>query len=271
MPRPEAYGGLPQSLGKKDGNFILEDLDERIYHLVNRANSSTLKECLRSGAHAQQVKLWPKKSQAMQFGSLVHRMLEVPEWRSECAIMPTFGRKKSDQEAKKKWLEDNEDRIMLTSEQLNALIRIERNVKEHPVVAAMSENARHEASGFWEGQYGIKCKFRADMLTQDNVLVDWKTCADATKFFYDAKRFKYDLQAAFYLEGLSAITGTTQQDFIFVAIENVAPFGVIVYHLDQETIDKGKAKVEDAMRIYHLNKDRENWDGYDTEIRTLTF
>lgn len=272
MPRPEAYGGLPQSLGKKDGDFLLEDLDFRIYQLTNRANASTLKECIRSGSHAQQAKLWPKQTQSLQFGTLVHRMLEVPEWRSECAMMPAFNaRKKADREAKEKWLSEHEEKIVVTSEQLNALLRIEHNVKSHPVIEAMMEGARHETSGFWDGQFGIKCKFRSDVLTSDNVIVDWKTCQDATKFVYDAKRFKYDMQAAFYLEGLSAITNTHQQDFIFVAIENVAPFGVIVYHLDQETLNKGKRKVENAMRVYHMNHERESWEGYDHEIRALVF
>ena len=272
MPRPLAHGGLPQLLAKKTGNFFHDDLVNEAYHLVNRASSTVVKDCLKSGAHAQHRKFWPKATEAMAFGTLVHLMLECPEWRAELAVAPDFGdlRKKASRETKAEWVKEHEDKIQCTSEQLGALLRIEENCKSKPMINVLLDGAKHEVSGFWDGQYDVPCKFRADVVTADNVIIDWKTCQDATKFMWDAKKWQYHLQAAFYLEGLGAVVKEKLQDFMFVAIESVPPYDCLIYHLDYDSLQRGQQMVSDAMLVYAENSQREKWEGYSDDVRNLS-
>lgn len=273
MPRPQAHGGLPQELAAREGSFVIEHLEAEIYHLVDRASSSALKAADQSGQHAQYAKNWPKTATtAMDFGTLVHTMLELPDWRSLVGVMPKMDlRTKKGKEEKIKWLEENEGVIAITSDQLDALVRIEDNCRHSDVISSFLEGGNHEVSGFWTSDMGLKCKFRADLITNDNAIVDWKTCRDATKFFWDCKSFKYDIQAAHYLQGLSAVTEEDCTDFFFVAIENVAPYGVMSYHLDYDCLVRGQKKLSNAMLTYQENLGRTHWRGYPDRIHSLNF
>lgn len=273
MPRPQAHGGLPQELASRDGSFVIEDLQAEIYHLVDRASSTMLKAALQSGAHAQHQKQWPKTAtDAMAFGTLVHMMLEMPDWRSEVGVMPKMDlRTKAGKETKAAWLKDNEEIVAITSDQLDALVRIEDSCKSSDVISGFMENGQHEVSGFWTSEMGLKCKFRADLITSDAAIVDWKTCRDASRFIYDCKSYKYDIQAAHYLNGLSAVTDQNCQDFFFVAIENVPPYGVMTYHLDYECLERAQKKLSDAMLTYQENYGRTHWRGYPDRVIDISF
>ena len=273
MPRPQAHDGLPQQLAAREGTFIAENLEAEVYHLVDRASSSMLKEADKSGAHAQYAKNWPKTAtDAMNFGTLVHMMLEMNEWRGMIGVMPKGDlRTKKGREAKEKWLEENDGIVAVTSDQLEALVRIEDSCKSSDLIASFLDGGRHELSGFWTSEMGLKCKFRADLITTDNTIVDWKTCRDATKFTWDARGFKYDIQAAHYLQGLSAVAKEECEDFIFVAIENVAPYGVMTYHLNYECLERAKKKLSNAMLTYQENLGRTHWRGYPDRVHPLNF
>jgi len=273
MPRPQAHGGLPQELAARNDNFFVEDLLFEAYLLVNRASSSALKEAHRSAAHAQMIKQWPQKAtDAMQFGTLVHMMMEMDDWRSLVGVMPTMDlRTKKGKAEKQAWLEANEGIVAISSDQLDALVRIEDNCKSSDVIAGFLEDARHEVSGFWTNDTGLKCKMRADLITRENYIVDWKTCRDATKFYQDARFRKYDIQAAHYLQGASEITKDKCEDFIFVAIENVPPYGVMTYHLDYHCLERAKEKLTEAMLTYQENLGRTHWRGYPDKVHSLDF
>jgi hypothetical protein len=68
------------------------------------------------------------------------------------------------------------------------------------LAVTLLDGARSEVSGFWTGRYEVPCKFRADAITEDNMIIDFKTCQNSTRFKWDVIKWKYHLQAAFYLE-----------------------------------------------------------------------
>jgi hypothetical protein len=64
-------------------------------------------------------------------------------------------------------------------------------------------------------------------------------------FEHSIRKYRYDIQASWYLDGLKAITGH-EFDFLFVVCEKAFPFNVQTYRLDDETLEKGR----DDTRLY---------------------
>ena len=104
--------------------------------------------------------------------------------------------------------------------------------------------------------YGNRCKARFDMI-QNNVIVDLKTCRDASpKGFKQAiKSYGYHQQAAFYLDA-AACAGMTEVDrFHFLAISKQHPYPYAVYELSDEAIEYGRALNEKAIDQMKLCED----------------
>ena len=96
--------------------------------------------------------------------------------------------------------------------------------------------------------FGHLCKARFDML-QDNVIIDLKTCRDASPrgFKQSVKSFGYHQQAAFYLDA-ARNSGMTEVDrFQFLAIAKTHPYPYVVYELDAEAIEYGRSLNEQAL------------------------
>ena len=98
--------------------------------------------------------------------------------------------------------------------------------------------------------FGHLCKARFDML-QDNVIIDLKTCRDASPrgFKFAVRNFGYHQQAAFYLDAAKH-SGMTEVDrFQFLAIEKAHPYPYVVYELDAEAIEYGRSLNQQALSL----------------------
>lgn len=268
-----SYPGARELSDRRD-NFYHECEANFYHHVPDRASSTVLKQCLKSGAHAQYQINWPmQETDAMRFGTLVHLILEMPTWRDVVVISPKFDlRRKGQKEAKREWYEEAEGsgKIIATTDQMKALVSVERSCEKNDTLQSLLDGGRHEVSGFWQGEFDVPCKFRADLITADKVVVDFKTCQDASRFKWDAKKYNYALQAAHYMAGFSACEGIVCEDFMFVAIENKAPYGIMTYYLDTESVAHGKALLSEAMLTYKENEDSLEWSGYPDIVHPLS-
>jgi len=99
--------------------------------------------------------------------------------------------------------------------------------------------------------HGLNYRVRPDRLLvkdeQPVVIIDWKSCRDASEraFRADFWKFRYDLQAAFYCSLLEV----PMDQFFYVAIEKEFPYNSAVFSLDEDTQMK-------AMRELELIKER---------------
>lgn len=114
---------------------------------------------------------------------------------------------------------------------------------------------------------GVWCKARLDWLSTDRRTIDdLKTGAVSarpeawTRTLYGAGR---DLQAAFYLRGLKAITGH-DATFRFVVAENAYPYAVSVIALSPEALAHADAKVQRAIEAWGRCLHYDSWPGYPT-------
>ena len=116
--------------------------------------------------------------------------------------------------------------------------------------------ARHEVTAVW--QEGVTfCRARYDVLHVDehkNATVwDWKSTADISDRGIERtiSKYRYDVQAAFYLRGLEALSYKVPQlSFVFVFFETVAPFTVRRVVLSGEYLQQARKEVNEAIRMW---------------------
>lgn len=91
----------------------------------------------------------------------------------------------------------------------------------------------------------VLCRGKPDIVTTTGVIVDIKTTSDVTtdSWVRDAWKYGYHRQAAFYRNGLFAIDGEFRQ-FAHVAVGSYEPYPVVVYCLDEQSIDLGSDEVQ---------------------------
>ena len=103
-------------------------------------------------------------------------------------------------------------------------------------------------------------------------IVDVKTCTDASAegFARSIATLGYDLQAAFYQDGIKAITGRTLP-FYFIAVEKDAPQAATVYRASEAVIDVGRAKYRGALQLLQWCRTNNRWPAYQPngEIETI--
>ena len=239
------------------------------YHQHPAVGSSDLKLILRSTKHYQYIKEnRPEPSPAMRLGTLVHLAMLEPGLFKKFRVMPDFAGKGSRAE-KEAWLIANHGELIVTAEELEAVKGALHSVSEHALAPKLLAGGAAEESLFWQdGGTGIVLKCRPDFIKKGGILVDVKTCQDASlsEFQKAITNYKYHLQAAHYLAGATAVTGTKHEDFIIIAVEKTPPFGVQVFQLDEQTIEKGDELRRRALLRLKAAKDSGIWPAYSEEI-----
>ena len=129
-----------------------------------------------------------------------------------------------------------------------------------------------EASLFWEDEKtGVKCRARPDIIRTDDLIVDPKTCRDATEsaFMRAAYEFGYFRQAAMYLDGLEAATGRKGKAFIFLAQETEAPFLCKAYVASPQMIELGRAQIAEDLAMLAQCQKTDTWPGLGDKVSEL--
>ena len=189
----------------------------------------------------------------------------------------------------------------LTPDKLPALLDEDENLIESPIISAEafdkakamarmirsdraarrvleSPTAKVEVSFFWEEmvkveiagkvqEFCIPCKMRADIYDPEGgpIIDDIKTCQCARRPEFEstiADR-RYDIQAAWYLDGAAKATGGIAHDtFRFLAVESVPEHCVGVYRCHPELIGYGRYTYQALLQVYAYCKAMNRWPGY---------
>lgn len=118
-------------------------------------------------------------------------------------------------------------------------------------------------------EHGVTCRARLDWLRDDFAAIDdYKTTsrsANPASFSRSLFNIGYDVQAAFYLRGLEALTGAVAQ-WRWVVQETSPPYALSVVSLTPAALDLAQAKVDFAIAKWRECVDAGTWDGYPTEV-----
>jgi len=84
-------------------------------------------------------------------------------------------------------------------------------------------------------------------------------------FRRDARMFGYEVQCAHYLHGLAdrygVELGNVAVHWSIIAVENVAPFDVTVFHFSVDTIDKALCEYDALAELYEICVETNTWPG----------
>lgn len=186
-------------------------------------------------------------------GSAIHCLiLEPHKFDDEFAVAPKCDRRTT--KGKQDWndfIKLNQDKIIIESEDFDNLITLQKSVLSIPEVVKLLKIGVSERSFFTDKVYHtkkrnrIKSKVRPDRLRDDNIIIDVKSCRDASPdaFKRDIATYKYYVQAAYYIDVLGA------KEFIFLAIEKEAPYMVGMYVLTPEDLDRGRELIKKALEL----------------------
>lgn len=150
----------------------------------------------------------------------------------------------------------------------------------HPIAAALLDPARGgkpEQTIAWRHRNEVWGRARVDWfpnLTADGrpILTDYKTArdADTATFARAVASYGYHQQAAWYLDGVTAVTDVTRPAFLFVVQEKDAPYLVNVIELDETALRIGRTLNERAVDLFTACTHTGEWPGYGPDVELVS-
>lgn len=244
--------------------------------------SSYLKHLMKSARHLKSEMDAPDKpSDAMNFGKLVHSLFENPmDFLARHVVKPKFmgrtldgkmsDRSKEAKEKEQEWLSKRgtED-IVVTQEEAERLFSIHNMLKEKNMISNILRKGVKEQS-LWvkDPETGVTLACRPDFIAEDTgYCIDLKTTRDASPGFFTNEIFStkgrfYLLQSSHYTHCLKTAGVSDGKAFIFIAIENLEPFDMRVYAIDEGALSAGDEWRKRLTEQYAECLETDIWPGY---------
>lgn len=262
----------------KPGIYPRGELD---YAAIPAINQSTLKRIAKSPLHMRHAVLNPIRSTgSMRLGTVAHTaVLELDRLDGEYAVygagievvLPdgTLATSKTAVMNGKVWeafeaLHTAAGRTIIKQPELEAALAVRKAVHSHKLATRYLDVGRAEQILVWRDEKtGLLCKARLDWLSDSvrDLMVELKTSPDISRRVFSSQfaKMQYDVQTAFYTMGYEAITGRTLYSKC-IAVENTAPYDVIVYNLS-EVVDRGKEIAREYLDAYAKCRNAGVWPG----------
>lgn len=168
-------------------------------------------------------------------------------------------------------------RVPLLEHQWQAVSEMTAAVREQlphlDAIPPLFTDGDPEQTLIWEDEYGVICRSRIDWLRTDRAAIDdLKTTsrtanpapwARSTLFSIGA-----DVQAAFYLRGLKALTGEepSVEQFRFCVVETTPPYAVSLVGLAPDTLALADKKVRWALEKWARCVRDDAWPAYERRV-----
>lgn len=255
---------------------VLTDEPNEAYHARSEVSASQLKSMNRGWRwfEAEHItKAIPRKeSPSMRMGTAIHcSVLERDKFSEVYAVCPP---ECSDRRTKahKEWASTVGNREVLTAAENDTIQACASAVDEHPVARRIltARGINERSFTFTDEGSGVPCRVRFDRLA-GLAVCDLKTIdrLDDSSFAKAVVDYRYDLQAAHYLEGLRTITGELYT-FVFIVVETQSPFRCRTYQFLS-----GDLQAADDRRAYLLDQyakriESGDWsDPNENELQTI--
>lgn len=228
------------------------DLTSEEYHRSAGVSSTPFKEFLKSPLHMKTcMSAEFEETEAMYFGQKFHEAMEGKPIKFEWF----------------KTAPPNQRNEELIKRMVDA-------VHAHPICREiLAEKGTRETSAYVkDSETSLYMKARFDRLQHDGLIIDFKTTtksAKAEEFERSVFNYGYHISAAWYRRVLSQIMPNSPNEFLFVAIEKKAPFGISVLRLKEEVLRFGQDIINANLPrvIECMNNDK--WPGYPAEVRDV--
>jgi hypothetical protein len=213
--------------------------------------------------HRYCLKDWPrdKPSEAMQFGTMVHRMIEIGGCDAIVKEIPAEVLNEQGHCKGKTWLDwkaANPADCYIKPGEPNPLKMVWDNLQANTWCRAIIENAAKETEHFWhDADLASECRMKCDAIL-NGLLIDWKTTSktNARTFAADAAARFYDVRLALYRRGFRDKFGCDPEVCI-VAIATDAGCKVTPYRMPDSWLEDAEARLilaVDEMSRFSLDR-----------------
>lgn len=256
-PDPGVYPGTPEA-------------EYRSWDAVNQSFLTDL--LMKSPKHAMHRQETPSSSDAMDFGKAAHAFILQPELFDANFVVTSPGLDRRTKAGKAEWADVlASGKVPLRDEDHLRLCAIEQELEGHRLGRSL-RNGQSEVAVVWDdAMTGLRCKGLLDAWF-DGLIVDLKFTSDASLHgsISHVRRYGYDVQAAYYIDGAAQAFGMEPDDvsFILMTIEAEAPFGIRSWPMD-EWVMRGRNGYRKALTIYADCKTRNHWPGYPDGLEEL--
>ena len=244
------------------------EISNKEYREKEGISASDLKKMMQSMAHWKYYKEHPEDSDspALLFGRASHKMILEPyDFDNDFVVAPVVDKRtKAGKEEWQKFVEENQEKDVITQETYDQLIAMRDALYATPFCKRLIDG-EHEKSFFWD-EDGLTMKCRPDSFGKIGgryIAIDYKTCecAETERFMKDSIRYGYDLQAAHYLKGLKESYGV-DFEFVFICQEKKPPYVCNIVQADEYFIQSGNQVRESLIEDYRECLKRGEWKGY---------
>lgn len=270
----------PERVAIKPGWY--KDLSNEEYHASAGYSSSQLKMLVdHTPAHLHASMTAERTvTENMLLGTVTHTLtLEPEKFDREFAVSEKFdGRTTAGKAAKAAFEAAAMGKTVITHEILDKATAMAKSLLSNPRTAALLDGAIPESSVYWN-EDSMLLKVRPDAICRDHpVIVDIKTTRNASysDFVKSVFNFGYHISAAMYLDGVSqseAVRSELRHDsytnFVFLCVENEAPYLTASYELCADDIEFGRVLYRRSLRILQESEQHQQWPGYSEDIRMI--
>jgi len=241
------------------------------YFALPAVNNSTLKKMEFSPERFRyEIENPSDRSPAFELGSAIHMAILEPEkFASTYIIQPKFDRRtKIGKEASAAWEAENHGKSSITNDDLEIVKRISDRIKGNEEFAKYFSTGLRESvftakdpeTGLW-----LKCKCDNYLPPDLNVIVDLKTtdCAARWVFNSDITRYKYYIQAAFYMDVVTLATGIRPDAFAIIAVEKTRNCDIAKFTFEECDLEIGRKEYRVWLNQLAECLQDDKWPGYD--------
>jgi exodeoxyribonuclease VIII len=212
-----------------------------------------------------------KQTSSLALGKATHALLDG-SFKEDYAIGPEVKTRSA-----KEWKEfvaANPGKICLKPSEVAEALDMANAILNHNLFQGyLSAGGDFELTFVWrDPATGVLCKARPDFITSDRrTVVDFKTAASVKHFKFQsaAYEYRYEVSAAFTLEGVTAVTGIEPERYVFFVVQSAPPYLVAAYEATIEDLECGNLFLCRTLPAFRQCKDTGIWPGLPEEIRPL--
>lgn len=225
------------------------------YHATPGISSSNLRLLAESCIHLDKKELFQAESPALDFGSLVHKLiLEPDDFDQEFVIAPKFNlRTNAGKDEEAAFKAANEAKTIVTQDDFERARKMANNALG---IAGGLLNGGQPEQSFFAEEDGLVMKCRPDYLREDlSLAIDIKTTSDSSEFGLkkSVANYRYDWNAYWYLKVLR-LAGLNITRYLFLFVDSSSPHLVKLRELSGESMAKAEAEVENLLLHYRQYK-----------------
>lgn len=258
------------------------DLSNEDYHASNAIGSTQIRKFLELPALYKYTETNPiTPTKAMEFGSLYHDLLLLPEkFHEQYSLAPDTIKTR----AAKAWKElaaQEEDvgkKLVMHQEYVTAC-EMSLAIKSCPVISYIINSSIRECSFFaTDKKTGLLIKGRPDMWQKErNHMFDLKTVGNldsifSRKYTRHAYDFGYHIQLAHHKNALEITTGVKVEAVAHIVQATVPPYPARIFTFEDEGwLQEGDALCREALDDMKECEEKSEWPGFSNDMTPLDY